>query len=156
VTPRRAVADDAHALAALNRFVHDLHLARRPDYVKPTSADEVAAWFTSLLSRPTTVIWIAEEDRVPIGYVLALVSEQPENAFRRARRWCEIDQVAVDPRWRRHRVGTRLIECVLADSHARGLAEIELSTWAFNEVGQATFRRLGFTPRTIRFERTRP
>jgi ribosomal protein S18 acetylase RimI-like enzyme len=153
VTLRRAVADDAHALAALNRFVHDMHLARRPDYFKPTSADDVAAWFASLLARPTTVTWIAEEDGVPVGYVLALVSEQPENAFRQARRWCEIDQVAVAPRWRRHGVGTRLLQCVIADAEAGGLGEIELSTWAFNDVAQATFRRLGFTPRVVRFER---
>lgn len=112
VTLRRAAAADAHARSALNRFVHDLHLARRPDYFKPTTTDEVAAWFTSLLVRPTTVSWIAEEDGVPIGYVLALLGEHAENAFRRGRRWCEIDQLAVDPRWRRHGVGTRLVECV--------------------------------------------
>jgi ribosomal protein S18 acetylase RimI-like enzyme len=156
VTLRRAAADDAHALAGLNRFVHDTHLARRPDYFKPTGVDEVAAWFTSLLSQPTTVIWIAEEDRLPVGYVVALVSEHAENAFRRARRWCEIDQIAVAPRWRRHGVGTRLLECVLAEAQARGLTEIELSSWAFNDTAHATFRRLGFTPRVIRFERTQP
>jgi len=153
VTLRPAVVTDARTLAALNRFVHDPHLAQRPDYFKPTEAEDVAAWFASLLSRPTTASFIAEADGGPVGYVLALVSEHPENAFRRSRRWCEIDQLAVDPRWRRHGVARHLLERVLADAHARGLTDVELGTWAFNDVGQATFRRLGFTPRMIRFER---
>jgi hypothetical protein len=49
-----------HALAELNRFVHEMHQARRPDYFKPTR-----------------------------------LHDRPENPFRQARRWCEIDQIAV-------------------------------------------------------------
>ena len=156
LTLRRAGTGDARTLADLNRFVHDLHVERRPDYFKLTAVDDVAEWFRSQLSRPTTVAFIAEEDGAPVGYVLALLSEHPENAFRRSRRWCEIDQLAVDPRRRRHGVARRLLERVVADAQERGLTEFELGTWAFNDVAQATFRRLGFAPRMIRFERARP
>ena len=43
MTVRPAGVGDDHALAALNRFVHDVHLARRPDYFKTARADEAAA-----------------------------------------------------------------------------------------------------------------
>jgi GNAT superfamily N-acetyltransferase len=156
VSVRRAATDDARTLAALNRHVHDQHVAQRPDYFKPGEIDDIAEWFTSQLSRPAAFAFIAEHDGAAIGYILAFVSEHPENAFRQSRHWCEIDQLAVDPRWRRHGVARRLVERVVAEAGARGLAHLELGTWAFNDVAQATFRRLGFAPRMIRFERARP
>ena len=70
MTVRRAVGGDAHALAALNRFVHETHLARRPDYFKPVRADEAAAWFRERLEERTTAAWIAEAEGRSVGYVL--------------------------------------------------------------------------------------
>ena len=97
---RRVVAEDAGTLAALNRFVQELHLSRRPDYFKPAQTDDVVRWS------------------------------------------------------RGKGLGTRLLERALTDARERGLADIELNTWAFNDVAQTTFRRLGLSPRTIRFERS--
>ena len=149
---RVAVVGDASALAALNRFVHETHLARRPDYFRPTRLEEVTAWFGTLLGKPTTAAWIAEEGAVPIGFVLAFFEERPENPFRRARRWCEIDQIAVDPARRRRGVGRALMAAALDEARARGIADVELFSWAFNTDAHAMFRGLGFEPRIIRFE----
>ena len=93
-TIRAAVLGDEALLAVLNGFVHELHVANRPEYFKPTRAEHVSAWFRSLLQKPAVLIWIAEEDGVPVGYVLALFHEREENPFCSARRWCEIDQIA--------------------------------------------------------------
>ncbi|MEP7306475.1 MAG: GNAT family N-acetyltransferase [Acidobacteriota bacterium] len=98
---RPAAIGDEALLAALNDFVQALHLGRRPDHFSPTQPTELATWYRSLLEKSTTRIWIAEEDDLPVGYLLAILHEAPENPFVRARRWCEIDQVAVDPSRRR-------------------------------------------------------
>jgi ribosomal protein S18 acetylase RimI-like enzyme len=156
VTVRRAVSRDAHALAALNRFVHDMHLARRPDYFKPWRADEVTAWFRERLDAPTTAAWIAEADGGPVGYVLTFFHDRGENAFQRPRRWCEIDQIAVDPAWRRRGVGRSLMRAALDEARARAMPEVELASWAFNTDAHAMFRGLGFEPRLVRFERREP
>jgi len=156
VTVRRAVGGDAHALAALNRFVHETHLARRPDYFKPVRADEAAAWFRERLDKRTTAAWIAEAEGRPVGYVLTFFHERGENAFRRPRRWCEIDQIAVDPVWRRRGVGRALMAAALAEAGSRGMQNIELFSWAFNTDAHAMFQRLGFEPRMLRFERRAP
>ena len=152
MTVRPAGVGDDHALAALNRFVHDVHLAHRPDYFKTARADEAAAWFRDQLGKPTTAAWIAEEGAVPIGFVLAFFEERPENPFRRARRWCQIDQIAVDPARRRRGVGRALMAAALDEARARGIADVELFSWAFNTDAHAMFRGLGFEPRIIRFE----
>ena len=155
MTVRRAVGADAHVLTALNLFVHEMHLARRPDYFKPVRADDVAAWFRERLEERTTAAWIAETEGRPVGYVLTFFHERGEDAFRRPRRWCEIDQIAVDPGWRRRGVGRALMAAALAEADSRGV-DAELFSWAFNTDAHAMFRRLGFEPRMLRFERRAP
>jgi len=139
VTVRHAVGGDAHALAALNRFVHETHLARRPDYFKPVRADEAAAWFRERLDKRTTAAWIAEAEGRSVGYVLTF-----------------FDQIAVDPVWRRRGVGRALMAAALAEAGSRGMQNIELFSWAFNTDAHAMFQRLGFEPRMLRFERRAP
>ena len=153
MTVRRAVAGDEHTLAALTRFVHDVHEARRPDYFRPVRLEDVAAWFRSQLEAPTSAAWIAEEGGAPVGYLLAMFHDRPENPFRRARRWCEIDQIAVDPAWRRRGVGRSLMQAALDEARARAFGDVELSSWAFNSDAHALFRGLGFEPRVVTFER---
>jgi len=153
VTVRAAVVGDEHALAALNRFGHEMHLARRPDYFRPTRADELAAWLRDLLDEPTTAAWIAEEEDFPVGYVLTFFHERAGNPFGHARRWCEIDQIAVDPAWRRRGIGRALMGAALEASRARGVHDVELFSWAFNTEAQALFRGFGFEPRVVAFER---
>jgi len=140
VTVRRAASNDVHVLAALNGVVHEMHLARRPDYFKPVRADDVAAWFRSRLDEPTTAAWIAEADGRPVGYVLTFFHERGENPFHRGRRWCEIDQIAVDPEWRRRGIGRALMAAALEEADKRGLRDVELFSWAFNTEAHAMFR----------------
>jgi ribosomal protein S18 acetylase RimI-like enzyme len=150
---RRAGPGDAETLAILHRFVHDTHLARRPDYFTTPRGDAVSAWFREQLTRPSTAAWIAQERGRAVGYVLVFFHERAENPFRRPRRWCEIDQIAVDPAWRRRGIGTALMTVALEEASARGLHDVELSSWAFNGEAHAMFRRLGFEPRIVTFER---
>jgi|SRR5688572_4115840 len=155
-TVRPAVLGDEELLAVLNGLVHELHVANRPEYFKPTRAENVSAWFRSLLQKPTALIWIAEEDGVPVGYALAFLHERAENPFCPARRWCEIDQIAVDDKWRRRGIARTLLQRVLAEVRGRGIRDVEMGSWSFNEAAHHAFRRLGFAPQVIRFGLTLP
>lgn len=145
------VGDEA-LLAGLNRFVQEMHLAERPDHFRPTRFEDLAAWYRSRLEKPTTRIWIAEEDVLPVGYLLALVHEVPENPFVRARRWCEIDQIAVDPGWRKRGIARALVRTAVSTAKAEGIGRVEAASWAFNGAAHEVFRRLGFVPKITRFE----
>jgi ribosomal protein S18 acetylase RimI-like enzyme len=155
-TIRTAALGDEALLAVLNGFVHELHVANRPEHFRPTRVEHVSAWFRSLLQKPAVLIWIAEEDGVPVGYVSALLHEREENPFCSARRWCEIDQIAVDDKWRRRGIARTLVQTALAEVRRRGIREVEMSSWSFNETAHHAFRRLGFAPQAIRFGLTLP
>src|SRR5262249_57318991 len=101
-------------------------------------------------------LWTAEEGCVATVYVVGFFSDRPDNPFRQPRRWCEIDQIAVDPAWRRRGVGRMLMQAALDEARARGSSDVELSSWAFNTDAHALFRSFGFEPRTVTFERRGP
>jgi ribosomal protein S18 acetylase RimI-like enzyme len=153
VTIRAAVLGDEQRLAVLNGIVQDLHVAKRPDSFKPSAQDETVAWFRGLLKNTAARMWIAEEAGTAVGYVLTLVQERPENPICRSRRWCEIDQLAVDPGVRRRGVASALIQKALSTAEADGFAEVELCTWSFNVEAQSLFRKHGFEPKFLRWER---
>ena len=151
VVTRRAVLGDEEVLAELNAVVHDLHVANAPGYFKPTVPGEVAARFRGLLETPAVRIWIADAGGAAAGYVAVFLRERPENLFCHPRRWLEINEIAVRPERRRAGVARALVELVLQAADADEIAEVELSTWVFNSEAQEAFRRLGFTPRVVRF-----
>ena len=149
---RSAVVGDEVVLARLNRFAQDLHVERRPDLFRAAPVQEVAAWFGSRLADPSTRAWIAEDQASPIGYLIAVFQDRPQGPFNVARRFCEIDQIAVDPTRRGQGLARALMVQALADARAEGIDEIEATSWSFNDSAHAMFRRLGFVPKTIRFE----
>jgi ribosomal protein S18 acetylase RimI-like enzyme len=151
---RLASAADLDALVALNAHVHALHVAERPDFFKLTEPVAMRAWFAEQLAKPNARIWLAEQDGVALGYLFALLRDNPETVFCFARRWFELDQIAVAPQHRHRNVARQLVEAALAAARGDGVTHVELASWCFNQVAHAAFRRLGFTPKVTRFERT--
>lgn len=98
-------------------------------------------------------VWVAELECVPVGYALTILHERPDNPFRFAHRFCEIDQIAVSPAFRRRGVARALIERVLEDSRLHAIADVELTSWCFNSDAHEVFRAFGFTQKVMRFGR---
>lgn len=55
-----------------------------------------------------------------------------------------LNNIAVDPTWRRKGVGVRLVEAVLTEAKQRGFRSVTLHVWADNERAIAFYRALGF------------
>ena len=89
---------------------------------------------------------------MPVGYALGIVHHRAANAFATEQRWFEIDQIAVDPGYRRRGIGRSLILAALEGARARGVDNIEVTSWAFNEPIHHLLRTLGFAPKVVRFE----
>ena len=89
----------------------------------------------------------------PVGYVTAVINSRPESPFAPARRWCELDAIGVVPEQRRRGVARELVRAVIEYAAAQGVQQVELASWSFNEPAHRAFERLGFTRKTLRFER---
>lgn len=153
-TIRSAASADAETLTRLCRFVHELHFDVRPDEFKPFEPAKVAAWFRTLLAAPTARIWIAASEGHDVGFVAATVHERAESPITRGRRWLEVDQLAVDPDFRRRGVARELILAAVEQARREGLATLQTTTWWFNSVARTAMAQLGFRSKVVRFERS--
>ena len=153
---RRAVVGDEGHLARLAQMAHDLHVEQRPDQFRSSTREDLTAWYRGQLQTPSIAAWLAEADEHPVGYLLADAKERSANQFVQARRWYEVDQLAVDPAWRRRGIARALIDALLGHASELGLTEIELTVWDFNGPARRCFERLGFGARTHRLERRTP
>jgi GNAT superfamily N-acetyltransferase len=149
---RRARVEDVRALVTLQREVHQLHVAGRPEFFKPTDDEAVAAWFRGLLESAEAQIWVAVQAGLVLGNALAMKRHRPEAIFSSAHVWCEVDQIVVMRDHRRKGIARALLKAVVDGAHSQGIHEIELSSWSFNADAHAAFERLGFVPKLIRFE----
>ncbi len=61
-----------------------------------------------------------------------------------------ITTLAVDPRWHRHRIGTRLLHTLVAAGIERGAKNLTLEVRVGNEPAQGLYQAFGFAPAGIR------
>jgi diamine N-acetyltransferase len=151
ITVRAAEVGDHDVLAALSAMVQEVHLRERPDVFKPMDVVALERWFRDILATGSARIWIGQVGGQIAGYVLARTERRPENVFSYERRWYEIDQMGVDPRYQREGVARALLGRVIESAIAEDVKDIELNTWSFNEAAQRAFQKLGRAVKNVRF-----
>ena len=152
VQVRRAELADLSALVTLHDEVHALHLAARPDQFKVADRAAFGGRLRELLGSSDAKVWVATLDGGVVGYVVSVFIRRQGHQIVPSRAWCDIDQIGVATAQRRKGIATLLIQTAVDDARAAGIQEIELNSWAFNTEAHAVFQRLGFSPKTIRFE----
>ncbi|MGQ0431770.1 MAG: ribosomal protein S18-alanine N-acetyltransferase [Microthrixaceae bacterium] len=61
-----------------------------------------------------------------------------------------ITTLAVDPKWHRHRIGTRILHTLAGTAVARGAKNLTLEVRVGNEPAQRLYRAFGFAPAGVR------
>lgn len=156
MTARRASLEDLPSLIALHDEVHQLHLAARPDQFKTPAPGALETRFRELLASADSKVWVAELNGAVAGYAVQLLVRRPGGPVVPDRQWIEIDMIGVSAAHRGQGLGTALIEAIIADAHAAGIDQVELTSWSFNTDAHRTFARAGFVSKLTRFELKRP
>jgi ribosomal protein S18 acetylase RimI-like enzyme len=153
MTLRRAGAEDAATLAALNTHVQSWHAAQYPDvfFARPDPPGLVQ-WFADRLADPTCTAFLVGDP--PAGYALCSLQSREASVFSPAIRRMMVEQVGVAPEARRQGYGRELLEAARGLSRELGVDEILLDTWEANTEAHAFFRAAGFSPRRMLFRAT--
>ena len=152
---RQATPKDSLLLSSLSMDVQNLHVEHHPDIFKVPHHDDFAkTFFDEALADLTTRIFIAEENGQALGCILCRLIESPENPFRFAVRYLEIDQISVRPAAQGTGVGTELMNQAEMVARELGVPRIQLNSWDFNVDAHRFFERNGFTKFSYRFWRT--
>jgi GNAT superfamily N-acetyltransferase len=149
---RQALPADALRLSSLCVDVQTLHVDHHPDIFKvPQSASFAVSFFEEVLADPAVTIFIAEEDGIPVGYVLCRLIERAENPFRLAMRFLDIDQISVRPTVQGTGVGSALMREAEGLARTLNVQRIHLDSWGFNTHAHKFFETMGFEKFNHRF-----
>ena len=149
---RQAVSADSLLLSSLCLGVQSLHAKHHPDLFKmPKSNDFAVSFFDEKLADPATGIFIAEENGQALGYVLCKLIERPENLFKFAMRYLDVDQISVRPTAQGQGIGVALIKQAEALARKSNVQRIHLDSWGFNTGAHAFFEKMGFEKFNHRF-----
>jgi ribosomal protein S18 acetylase RimI-like enzyme len=144
---RRPGEADAAVLSLLNADVQSLHASALPERFKPPGPDTFSATVAgALLADPGNLVFVAEVDSQPAGYVYAEVLHLPESPLRHAWDEVHLHHISVRPAFRRKGIASALLDSVRAAAGEIGIDLVTLQVWTFNEDARAFFRRQGFTP----------
>ncbi len=136
-TDYEVIRDLLHASDALHAR-HVPAVARVPDKPRFTRAE-----LAELVANERCLLLVGEQAGVVVGFIEASV-RVPERPDEADERWCGITNLAVEPRWQRHGLGTLLVSAVEGWARSQGIDQVRLDVFAFNDAAQALYAGLGY------------
>lgn len=126
-----------HLAPMRRRHVRSVLRIEEQVYPRPWSH---SLFLSELALRTTRAYFVARVGRDVVGYAGLMVAAEDGH----------ITTIAVDPRWHRHKVGTRLMIALAREAVARHAHNLTLEVRMSNLAAQHLYRRFGFGPVGVR------
>ncbi len=127
-----AEADAYHSQAVPHVFRPANGPARTPEYI------------ADILGNETSRLFVAEHEGQVMGLVHVDIREAPDHPIMTPRRYAKVDDLVVGKDFRRFGIGQSLMNTVHQWARERGVHEIELNVWEFNQGAIALYEKLGY------------
>ena len=141
---RRMTHDDVEAISLLWLEMMREHETRDPRFELASGAPEknFSDYLLDILGKQDAVVYVAEEEDRVVGYVLALILENP--GIFELKRYGFIGEMSVSRDLRRQGVGHLLWERVRRWFVRKGVTVVQLNVSPKNRSGVAFWNALGF------------
>jgi len=140
---RTAQDSDIAVLAEFGLALANVHLEiddRR--FVLPKGGIHAfVEFFRSELARPETILLIAEEEMIPVGYAFVRMEPASIEALCETSAW--LHDVYVDSRFRGHGVGRQLVLAAMESAKKLGSSNLMLGVSPVNTEAKKFYERLG-------------
>lgn len=149
---RPAAAADMPALRVIFDYGYAFHRAAQPTVFRRAEdyrgSDE---FLLACIHNPQAALLLAEREGQAVGLAYVLERCAPDISVLAPRRYAVLDTLAVLPDAQRAGIGKALLAGAESWALERGLVEIELSVWEFNDGARAMYRGAGYetTRRTM-------
>jgi ribosomal protein S18 acetylase RimI-like enzyme len=142
---RQATMDDYAGLCAIFREVDALHVEAQPQVFRdPGDAARPRAYIASIVNDENACLWVAEHEGQIVGLLKIAIQKTRDIPILVPRCYAEIDTLAVAKQYHRRGIGRTLMEAAERWASERGVDQIELSVWEFNEQARAFYAALGY------------
>src|SRR5688572_5035996 len=128
---------DVRLLAMRRRHLRSVLRIEAKVYPVPWS---MSLFLSELALRSTRAYYVAFIGRQVVGYAGLMMTLDDGH----------VTTIAVDPRWHRHKLGTRLLLALAREARARGGRNLTLEVRMSNCGAQDLYRRFGFVPAGVR------
>ncbi|HEX6231452.1 MAG TPA: GNAT family N-acetyltransferase [Actinomycetota bacterium] len=144
---RQATPDDVPSLVALFQELDRMQADWRVFTPRPGFYDEVGAKYQEALNNPDAVLLVVVDDE---GEVVGMAHGETHTPSRFSdERALEVSGVVVRAGYRGRGVGRELVHEASRFASERGIAWVELKTFAPNRGAMEFWEELGFTPRVV-------
>lgn len=144
---RQATPEDVPSLVALFQELDRMQADWRVFTPRPGFYDEVGAKYEEALNNPDAVVLVVVGDE---GEVVGMAYGEAHTPSRFSdERALELSGVVVRAGYRGRGVGRELVHEAARFARERGIAWVELKTFAPNRGAMAFWEDLGFTPRVV-------
>ncbi|MDE2869160.1 MAG: GNAT family N-acetyltransferase [Chloroflexota bacterium] len=154
---RLAKPTDHHAACRLYAEADALHARERPDRFRPTDKPARSQrLFDAHLADPDQALFVAEVDGAVVGLVRVQALERlevPDVPALTPRRYAMVQELVVAQNHQRRGIATRLMAEAHRWARDRGLTQIGLSVYDFNQPALRLYQKLGYAPDSHRFSR---
>jgi len=143
---RRAVLADTAGLYSAWDQLRAYNASRDPRIVPvPVDREEFIAAFDTIVSRPGTATFVAEDEGSIVGFVRGLI--EANQVDRLPERHATVGYIYIAPTHRRIGLGKQLFDAVADWANQQdGVSHLEMSVIASDAGAEGFWRRLGFTP----------
>ena len=128
---------DVRLVAMRRRHLRSVLRIESKVYPVPWS---MSLFLSELALRSTRAYYVAFVGRQVVGYAGLMMTAEDGH----------VTTIAVDPRWHRHKIGTRLLIGLAREAIARGAENMTLEVRLSNKGAQEMYRRFGFSPVGVR------
>lgn len=150
---RPAMIDDYDRVVGVFAEVEELHRAALPNIMRRADGPALDhAFYATVLADESATWLVAERAGEIVGSVHVAIAHSPERPFLVPRRYAHVHTLAVLVACQGSGVGRALMEQAERWAAERGVTEVELNVWEFNQGAIAFYERLGYTTerRTMR------
>jgi [ribosomal protein S18]-alanine N-acetyltransferase len=130
-------AHTVHVTPMRRRHVRSVLRIEEQVYPRPWS---MSLFLSELALRTTRAYFVARVGREVVGYAGLMMTAADGH----------VTTIAVDPKWHRHKIGTRLLLGLAREAIARGAENLTLEVRLSNKGAQELYRRFGFSPVGVR------
>jgi diamine N-acetyltransferase len=148
---RAAHREDIPSLRRLIDQIVAFHYQEAPTQFKDPAAVLSEAYLEERLADPEAMVLVAECRRTQIGVAVALLREAPPILI--PSRVVLVENLAVEPRFRRTGVGRKLMDAAILWARAQGVTELDLNVYEFNIEAIRFYEALGFKTVSRRMRR---
>lgn len=150
---RPATIDDYAGVAIVFDEIDELHRQALPHVFRAVDGPALErAYFEAALADPEAAWLVAEQEDGVVGIVHVRAMQAPDRPFLVPRRYAHVENLAVRVDHQRAGIGRALMAAAERWAAERGLREVDLNVWEFNQSAIAFYEELGYVAerRTMR------